>query len=181
MGTDLTTTSENGHHGPAMKRLRPMQQAFVEAMLLTGGASNTKAARMAGYAGNSDTLRATAYRLAHDPDIKEAIREEAGNRVHSGAILGASVLLEIANDPTHKDRFKAASALLDRSGLVVEHKQTVVVQHTMEDNEKIKRIVEMSKRLGLDARQLLGEAGVGSDIIDAEFAPVAAEEDWSID
>lgn len=160
--------------GPAMIDLLPKQRAFVVAMLETGGQNNTKAAQIAGYSlDNYDAARATAWRLAHDPKILAAIKEEANRRLHSGAILGASVLLEIANDPTHKDRFKAASELLSRGGLVMatEHKITV---ERRDDKGMIDKITVLAAQLGLDPRKLLGNA---APAVDAEFEDVTATSD----
>lgn len=160
--------------GPAMIELNPQQRAFVYALLDTGGQSNTKAAALSGYApGNPDAQRVTAYRLAHDPKVLAAIKEEANRRLHSGAILGASVLLEIANDPTHKDRFKAASELLSRGGLVMATEHKVTVEHR-DDKGLIDKITVLANSLGLDPRQLLGNA---APAVDAEFEDVTPSTD----
>ena len=164
-----------------MAALNDRQRAFVGAMLETGGqpGRHSEAARRAGYEGSPDVVKVAAHRLAHNPKIQAAIREEAERRVHSGAILGASVLVEIAADPQHKDRFKAATRLLDMAGLIVTTQHKVTVEHTGDDTEKIRLAIAMAKRLGIDPKKLLGEAGVSAaevDAIDAEFEEVKT--DW---
>lgn len=169
--------------GPAMKAINPQQRAFVMALLETGGQDNTLAARMAGYGGDSATgVRTTAYRLAHDAKVVEAIREHADKTIRSSVALGASVLVEIARDTMHKDRFKAANALLDRGGLLLVQKSEV--HHTHTDGttkEMIAEIVALAEKMGIDPAQLLGQ-GAGSmpgsrrlsgPVVDAEFTEVA--------
>lgn len=172
--------ADDPSHGPAMRAILPKQRAFVLALLDIGGQDNSKAAGLAGYGGTPGSTRVQAHRLAHDPAILEAIKEEANKRLHSGAILGASVLLEIAKDPLHKDRLKAANALLDRGGLMVATQHKVTVEHTAKDADVIQQIKAFAVELGIDPIKLLGSAGV---VIDAEFTPVetAVETDeWSV-
>ncbi len=155
--------------GPHMLELTPQQRAFVLAMLDTGGQDNSKAASLAGYGGdNPGSDRVQAHRLAHSPKVLAAIKEEANKRLHSGAILGASVLIEIARDVCHKDRYKAASELLSRGGLIMatEHKITV---ERKDDQAMIAKITALATQLGLDPKQLLGQA---APTIDAEFEDV---------
>jgi phage terminase small subunit len=156
----------------ALQTLSPMMRRFVECYVELGGRKGTEAVRLAGYSGDRNVLKAKAWNLLHDPRVIDAIREEADIKLRAGAVLGASVLSEIAEDVFHKDRFKAAKELLDRAGLLVTHQQHVVVEHTTAtDQEKIARIVAMSKKLGLDPATLLGQAGV--QYIDAEFTEAA--------
>lgn len=180
MGTELARTDDHDY-GPAMSALNELQRRFVDAMLITGGQAGrySEAARMAGYTGNPDSLKVTAHRLAHSPKVQAAIREEAERRVHSGAILGASVLIEIAQDSQHKDRFKAATRLLDMAGLIVTTQHKVTVEHTGDDAEKIRSVIAMAKAMGMDPRKLLGNAGVTAEeiaAVDAEFEVV--EHNW---
>lgn len=133
-----------------------MQRRFVRALCETGGTNYTLAARMAGYTGNDQTINVTAHRLAHDPAILAALREEADRRLRSGAILGASVLIEIAGDTMHKDRYRAAVELLNRAGLQVINEQKITVEHTGGEKAMIERIASMAQQLGIDHKKLLG-------------------------
>lgn len=161
----VTLNMPDGKFGPAMEKLNPRQRAFVLAMLDMGGAMNhTAAARAAGYSdtGGADSgIRVAGHRLAHDIKIQAAIREEAGRRMNSGAIMAASVLIDIAANPVHKDQLKAATQLLDRAGLnaVTEHK--ITVDHLGgDDRELLQRVKTMAKELGIDPEKLLGTAGL---------------------
>ena len=96
--------------GPAMRKLNDRQRAFVTAMLDFGGRDNTKAARAAGYSDpGPEGLRQTAYRLAHDPDIIEAIREEGQARLNAAGIMAVNTLLDIADDATTEKKRPAQS------------------------------------------------------------------------
>lgn len=175
-----------------MEALNLRQKQFVLALLATGGKNQSEAARIAGYAhanvvgsrlANQANVQAAlaeeAVRIqmvvegddARDPAVIAAIGEEAANRIRSAAILGASALFEIAADPLHKDRLKAAEALLDRADVLrVEHNQKITVEHvSTSTNEKIARIVDLAKKQGIDPQRLLGDYGV---VIDADFKVV---------
>lgn len=180
MGNAITPEVVNGIYqpvtdtrrlGPAMTALEPKQRAFVLALVDTGGQDATKAARMAGYGGeNPQSVRVTAHRLTHDAKVLEAIREVADSRIRSEALMAMEVIVEIAKDVTHKDRFAAAKEIANRSGLMVVNKvEHAHVHRTEDEDEKIKRIIQLAKGLGVDPRTLLGSAGV---TLDAEFEVV---------
>lgn len=132
--------------GEAMLAITPNQRRFVVALLETGGTDETLAARMAGYGGTDIAARTAAYRLAHNPKVQAAIREEADRRLRAGAVLGASAIREIAGDKMHKDRFKAAVELLNRSGLIVETQHRLTIEKV--DNRSVDQIKnDIAKRL----------------------------------
>jgi len=153
-----------------MRALTPRQKVFVDAVLSMGRLNQMEAARKAGYTGNDETMRVTGHRLAHDPKIRAAILEEAQARMEVGGALAVEVLVDIAGDPTHKDRLKAAQAILDRVGLHTRTEHKVTVEH-VDDAGKIEAIKLLASRLGIDAAKLLGHATV-----DAEFEEVT---DWA--
>ncbi len=174
MGTQMIiTANDEGDFGPAMLALVPRQRGFVIAMLDRPDADHTACARAAGYDGQPQDVRRTAYRLAHDPKIQAAIQEEARKRIGGAAILGASVLIEIANNPKSKDadRIKAAFGLLNRAGLHEKTEVHSVVEHRGDDQAAIGRIRAMAELLGLDPKVLLGRAGV----VEAEFTDVTPD------
>lgn len=164
--------------GPEMRALVPKQRAFVYALVETGG-NPTQAAAAAGYGEDCPTLekkqaacRAAGYTLAHHPKVLRAIKEEASKRLHSGALIAASALIEIVNDVSHKNRLRAVEVLLDRAGLVVEQRSVIDVNHNHRaDGEQVERIRQLAGNLGLDPRKLLGHAGV---VVDAEFEEVGS-------
>jgi hypothetical protein len=95
--------------------------------------------------------------------------------VRSGAILGASVLHEIAGDVMHKDRFKAGVELLNRSGLLVETQHRVTVEDNRSSKEIEDAIILLARRNGLDPRTLLGHSPAKPDAVDAEFEELSSE------
>ncbi len=175
------------HHllGPAMQKCNPLQQRFVIALLETGARDNTEAARLAGYSPTSrKSLHAQGWTTAHNPNVMAAIREEADKRLQSGALLAASVLVEICRDPLDKNRFKAAVELLNRAGLIVETRHRVVVTDNRTKEQMENDILAMAKAQGVDPRQLLGNAASeivarrakqSDQTIEGEFEEVSEE------
>lgn len=142
--------------GDAMLLLTENQRGFVIAMLETGAQNQERAAILAGYGGNDNSAAVAAHRLMRNPMVLAAIREEADRRLKSGALLGASVLVEIAGDPKHKDRFKAATELLNRSGLIVEQTHRVIHEDNRTDAELERSLRTMLAKHGVDAAKVLG-------------------------
>lgn len=181
----LPTTDDPVEMPEHVRDLTDKQRLFVEAMIETGGFHPKQCAAAAGYSdGPSATgLAVAAYNLMRNPKIIVALRHETDAKLRFHIMAGASALVEIAQDKMHKDRFKAADALLTRGGLVVEHKQEIVVRKESTMNERIANIRLMAEKLGLDPAALLGQAGV---IVDAEFTEVtdvvsSSEDLWTID
>lgn len=160
--------------GPAMSLLNDQQRMFVAAMVETGGGNHTRAARMAGYGNTEESTRVAAHRLTHAPKIIAAIKEEADRQMQAGILVGSNALLAIAQDTMHKDRFKAAVALLDRGGLQIVTQHKVIVQDDRADREIMRDIVELAKQQGIDPKMLLGQ-NIPKDVIDAEFTEVTDE------
>lgn len=163
--------------GKAMRAINPKQRAFVRAFVLTGGSNATRACAMSGYGDTEGSRRATAWRLTHDPKILAAIKEAADSMLRANILIGSQVLVEIAQNPHHKDRFKAAQALLDRGGLIVAAQHNVNLNITEEtpNSQIIDRIKVLSSQLGLDPSVLLGREASKSlppPSIDAEFEEV---------
>jgi len=163
--------------GPAMQALTAMQRRAVVAFLETGGREYKRAYQLAGYTGNDNTLRVGAHMLFHNPKVLLAIKEEADRRLKAGAVLGASVMVEIASNPLHKDQFKAASRLLDQAGLGIISESKITHEHTT-DKDVIARIERLAKQLGMDPQKLLGSnatapAAEKPEAIDAEFTEVS--------
>lgn len=164
-----------GEYGPAMKALTELQQKFVLHLLDHGGRYN-EAARAAGYSdASANSLRVQAHRLAHDPGVIAAIREQGEQYMNAGVAIGVHVLLDIARDPTHKDRLKAADKLLMRAGLGENTTRTVKHVHELSEDQLENRIRMLAKRNGLDADKLLGKGETekaAEKIEDAVFTEV---------
>lgn len=156
--------------GPAMSCLADRERAFVVALISAGGgpAQVQNAAKAAGYSDSS-----YGWQLMRKDKILAAMHEEARKKLLSGALLGSKVLIEIAMDGGHKDRFKAAKELLAHSGLAPKSEQTINVNHANVDTKTvIEEITMFAKQLGLDPVALLGSAGV---IVDADFTVIEPE------
>lgn len=159
--------------GPAMKKLNERQRAFVIAMLDHGGIELKRCAIEAGYPdppANPNYIRVQANRLAHDPTVQEAIREEGLKRMNSAAIAAPSVVMKIMNDTAAepKDRLKAAEMIMNRIGMnpTTEHKVTVT--HKDEDPaEMVKRIEQLMAKYKLDSQKALE-----GTLIEAEYEEV---------
>lgn len=169
MGNNIALIELPESIGPAMRACSVQQRRFVMAMLETGGASYSQCAAMAGYSEGAEAQR--GHECAHNPKVQAAMREEAEKRLAAGAILGASVLVEIARDIHHKDRYKAADRLLAHSGFIPETRHRVTVQDERSDQEIIARATEMALKLGIDPKKMMANYGIA---IDAEFQEVKA-------
>lgn len=160
---------------PAMEELTALQQAWVLALVEHGNPHD--AARAAGYGANSPTaekrdlaIRVAAFENQRNEKIQKAIVEEAGHQLAVSGMIGISTILKIAQDPSHKDQYKAAVRLAEHAGFQIVAKQEMVVKDERKDTkEVIASIVEMARRLNLDPKTLLGNAGV---VVDAEFKVV---------
>jgi hypothetical protein len=131
---------------------------------------NPKAAKQA--AASVGYVPEYGYQLMRDEEVLAALREEATKRLAGAALVGVNVMLEIAQDPGHKDQFRAAKELAAINGFTAE--QRIVVEHIDKDGQAVlANVKELAKRLGLDARQLIAQAG----IIDAEFVDVTPAKD----
>lgn len=169
-------TESEMHLGPAMRALSPMMRQFVLALIQTG-CSNAKAAELAGYQGGPNTWKAMGWKLAHDARVQAALHEEALKLIRSTAVMAIGVITGIAQDPQvdPKARLKAATELLNRSGLhpTTEHKLTV--ERVRDDASLVAEIKVMARELGLDPVSLLGAAA-----IDAEFEVVTPADEWTV-
>lgn len=173
--------------GRAMRKISPQQRAFVLAYVETGGRNGSAAARAAGYAPNHPgSQRVTAYRLLHDEKILAAIKEVADKTVRASIVIGTDALIEIASDPSHKDRLKAATELVNRGGLLVatQHNVNVNVTDNRTPEEMLVRIQTLAKALNLNPDALLGAASgrarlpAPEDVVDAEFEEVSVDTDF---
>lgn len=155
--------------GPCMKALLPRQQLFVLAMLDCGAKVNhTAAARMAGFLGDTNTLKVQGHRLAHSQKVQAAILEEAQKRLQSATMVATALLQDVVGNPKVpvKSRLVAAGMILDRGGLHAKSEHKVQVSHTDNRADKILRVVELARLTGQDPQKLLGSL---ADVTDAEI------------
>ncbi len=164
--------------GPALKQLTEKQRTYLLALLDNGG-NQTAAALVMNPALSQGSARAIGSTMAHNPKLIAAMKEEADRRVRIGAPLAIDVMLEIMNTPGHKDRFKAAVEVANRSGLLVIHQSEVLHTHAGQSTpEMLKRIELLARQLGVDPVKLLGSVGVKAlpapKVVDAEFVEVVS-------
>lgn len=160
--------------GPAMEALTDRQRNYVVALVEQGG-SRAPLAYMKATGCTLESAQANYWRM-NTPAVYAAIREEADKRLRAGALLGASVLVEIAEDSMHKDRFKAAARLLDQAGLIVATEHKVTVEDKRSTGEITKAIMNLAKQAGVDPRTLLGDsAELIEDAVFVEVEPESSE------
>jgi phage terminase small subunit len=154
----LDFPSEEASLGPRMRALSDRQRRFVRAAMEFPTGKGWQIAKAAGYSAKSHGyLRLAAHRLFHDEAIIAAMHEEAGKRLRSSAVLGASVLAKIARTDGHRDQLKAAEALLNRVGLHERTEHFVNVNHSDTTSRAMfERIKELAGALGVDPAALLG-------------------------
>lgn len=168
--------------GPKMSALLPRQQAFVIAMLENGG-NRVRAALEAGYGESAKTgeqsysSAATAgWRLAHDDDIIAAMQEQTDRMLQSGSIKAAATLISLLDSNDTKTKAKVAQDILDRSGHGAITKQEISVTHEDKTTAELLAFIKTAAaEQGLDARKLIGQAGLDPNILDAEFEEVKDE------
>ena len=155
--------------GEAMLSLTENQRRYVINLVEQGG-RNSMLAYQRATGCSPENAHKNAWRM-NSPHVAAAIREEADRRLRSGAILGASIMVEIAEDPMHKDRYKAAARLLDAAGLIVATEHKVTVEDKRSTQEIMRAIGRIAKDAGVDPEKLLGRAVP----VDVEFEELSSE------
>lgn len=167
----LTDVVDRRQFGPAMQKLTEQQQNFVVAYWQTTNA--TEAARIAGYSvSNNDTTKAQAWRLTHDPRIKEAIREFGGNVLSAEGVKKAVTrLLGLMDSDNEKIALDATKTFLDRIGIVATTQHNVNVEVTLTQQEKLSKLAEYAATVGVDPKQVLG------NVIDVDYQELDDEDE----
>jgi phage terminase small subunit len=149
-----------------LRLLTDRQRQFVLKHVVEGK-TRTAAAREAGFA----SPKTYQTRLMRDPKVVAAVKEEIDKRFLAGAVLGVSVLFEIAQDKDHKDRLKAGRELLAHAGLAPVIEQKISVERSDMSAEAVRAEIRLlMAKLGPPAVRLLESAG----LMDAEFSEVGA-------
>lgn len=158
--------------GPAMRDCTAQQRVFVTALL--DGGSHMKPTDAAALAGFSNP-RAYSHELMQMSRVQAAIKEVALAKLKSSALIGADVLISLAQDmrAPHSVQLKAAERLLDQADLIVATKHEVSVEHKLTREQKILKAIQVCKLLGLDPREKLGLVGI---TVDAEFREIKSAE-----
>jgi hypothetical protein len=152
---------EDAESGPAMQALGSEQRRKFVLAKVFQAASDTEAARMAGYGrGNSQHAQRHAWTLMRDPKVQDAILEVGRCLMRSEGPKSIFTLVAIRDDPMQPAtaRVKCATELLARSGFVtttaVNHEHTIHLTADQADAE----ILRLAAEVGLppeEARKLL--------------------------
>ncbi len=174
----LVRVPPEGKLGPAMKKLSSHHRAFVCALMELGPDPNyARAALAAGY--DHTGINSKATRLAHDQDIQAAIQEETIRRIGASLPMASAVLMDLLTAETTgaELRFKVANRLLALGGINPVVEQKITVTHQLTEEEKVKRITQLSSQLGLDPQKLLGyQAKLEGPVVDGEFVEIGSTE-----
>jgi hypothetical protein len=150
--------------GPKMRALpndRWRAAAVARFMVKPGtvpGGGNTGALRAAGF-GNADgtttprSMKATAYHVFHDPRMLEALHELGEQYLKIGVPDAIAAVIQILDDPKHKDRLKAAQIFIDRAHPVstLHH---VTVEHKIDYTKQALEELAAFRRLGVAREKL---------------------------
>jgi phage terminase small subunit len=126
----LSTKDIATNEWPAEVRGLPSdgERRFVLAYVENGGVGS-QAARDAGYSGSTVQSQASiAYRLLKRERIHDAILAYSKRYLRSLVPTAVNTVKEILEDPTHKDRLKAAREIIDRTDAKISQ---VNVDHTI--------------------------------------------------
>jgi len=133
------------------RRLSLKQSMFISAYLGEANGNATEAAKLAGYTGNRNTLKAMGQENLTKPYIKAEIdREVRGRKCMMSKADRIELLSQFAEDPTLdvKDRMKAMELLGRMNGDFVLHRRNVSnINHLIElDTTQLEQMV--ARKLG---------------------------------
>jgi hypothetical protein len=139
-----------GELGPAMSLLTPLRRAFVIG-LVHFGLSARAAYKAAGYAPPDSNVS----QISHDPRVQDAILEEAKKLMRTHGPKSILTLVEIRDDKESaaKDRIKAATELLNRSGFQAISEHHEHLHRHLSDTEQDRRILALCAELGLSPEE----------------------------
>jgi hypothetical protein len=158
-----------GELGPAMRALpNDRWRAFVEFYLLEkpGRGAQTAAARRAGFGkpGTRPILMANiAARLMRDERIVAALAEEARKILRAGAPAAAKALINLVNNPDHKDHARAVGMLLARTDPEVQRHDLHVTHKIVDPDQEALEELRALRQLGTSQeklRELFGGNGL---------------------
>lgn len=134
---------------PELAKLDPQTQRFVWEWT-HNGCDAKRAAAAGGY------HEKHAYVLLKRQNVIDAITALTDRMMHGSAIPAINAVVEIVNDPTHKDRLKAAGMILNRTGWPEVQEHRVRVEKVPDEMAMIAAATELAKKMGVDPAALLG-------------------------
>jgi hypothetical protein len=135
-------------------------RSFVEHLVLgTGGhGSQAAAARKAGF-GNArsrpSTMARIASRLARDDRVIAAIAEESRKLIRIGAPAAARALLNLVNNPNHRDHGRAVGLLLARTDPEMSTQNINVTHKILDPDQEAIEELRALRSLGTPRTKLL--------------------------
>jgi hypothetical protein len=149
-----------GQLGPAMRALpnaRWREFCYVLVSLPDGHGALARAARAAGFGRRSTptNLAKIAWKLSHDDRMIAAIHEESKKVVRVGHPAAARALINMVNDPEHKDHARAVAMLLARTDPEIAQHDLQVTHRVMDtDREGLEELRTM-RQLGVSREKML--------------------------
>lgn len=174
--------------GPCMRALTKMQRRYVRAVSLIGNGNHTRAAAIAGYAGDMHVLSSVAHTLAHNPKIAAAIVEEGIITFQSMTATAVAAAGDVMDNPNQQKaglKLKAAFGILDRGGLGIQTTHNVKVTKDVGDNTVMLSKLKMALDKGIIRReqvpaQFLKMLEKPKEAIDVEFSEVVVDPDAAL-
>jgi hypothetical protein len=189
----LIPINESGDLHPDLVACTPQERVFIQTYCEGGGTYGSIAAavRAAEYGTESSSAKSIGnigQRLLQYPRIVAGIAAYTKTQIRSLAPLAVAAVRTIVDDPTHKDRLKAANSILERIDPVVT-KHEVTVEHIDHNAELIKLLRKdkadgasrdfLEKRFGpiglARLEEMLSIEDQRSKPIDVEFEEVSSE------
>ena len=158
-------------YGPEMLALSPMRRKFVEALLTDPGPSLgilTRSAIAAGYCAKNPNRRNTtkiAHIVSRDPKVILALQAESRKIVRGhGYAVAVRAVMNLVNDPTHRDHARGVSMVLDRVDPAQTH-HLVDVQHHVQLDPDAEALAQYRACVAIGAspeklEQLFGYSGL---------------------
>jgi phage terminase small subunit len=109
----------------------------------------------AGYNPSPKNAHVDAWKLLQDERIIAAIAEEAKKVLRAAHPAAVKVIHEIMADKDHKDRLKAATALLERADPATTSHHIDVVHKTIDPNQEALENLAALRKLGVTRERML--------------------------
>jgi hypothetical protein len=155
--------------GPAMLALSEMQRKFVIAFVRSGGRNANRAAIAAGYSDRGSGAKVRAHKLLNNLKVIAALREFGERQLDGSVFVAIAGLVEIASDPKHRDRYKAAADILDRCGFArTTRHEVVAVKDERCTADLLALVAQYARQAGRDPKALLEN----TDLIEGDFESV---------
>jgi hypothetical protein len=102
-----------------------------------------------------ETLSKNAWHLAHDPKVVAAVREEVVKVLRLSHPEAVNTLLECMRDPTNKDRWKCALAILERTDPTMTHNRLDITHRVIDPDQEALDELRAARSLGASRERLI--------------------------